>query len=66
MSAEYLSASTVGRLAGVSRETVNYWVKRGLNGWKLPAVLCGGTYMIRRKDAERFLLMRSGRQLPAV
>jgi hypothetical protein len=61
---DFLSAGDVAKLAGVSRETVGYWVKYGLAGWKLPAAYCAGSYIVRRRDAERFLAMRQ--QLQAV
>jgi hypothetical protein len=60
---EFLSSGDVAKLAGVSRETVNYWVRRGLAGWRLPAAYCAGSYIVRRRDVERFLAMRQQQAL---
>jgi hypothetical protein len=60
-----LSAAAASQEAGVSRETVNYWIRKGLDGFKLPAVQVAGVYLIRRRDLDRFLSLRSGLLQPA-
>lgn len=48
---QYLSASEAGRIAGVTGQTVQRWVRRGV----LPGYYAGRVLRVRRDELERFL-----------
>jgi hypothetical protein len=62
---EILSSGEAGRLAGVGAWTIWHWHTAGRDGVKLPAQTVGGRLVVSRRDLQKFLRRRAGREFAA-